>query len=107
MDDRALIIKTEAGLVIILGCAHRGMMNTIYHARQLAGEERICAVIGGSHLISASEEHFWQTVAALRELGNPRLGLCHCTDLKAIGLLAQKFGENFFFNKAGSIIEIP
>ena len=76
-------------------------------ARQLAGEERICAIIGGSHLISSSEEHFRQTVAALWELGNPRLGLCHCTDLKAISLLSQEFGENFFFNKAGSIIEIP
>lgn len=107
MDDQALIIKTEAGLVIILGCAHRGMMNTIYHARRLAGDERICAIIGGSHLISASEEHFRQTVTALRELGNPRLGLCHCTDLKAISHLAQEFGENFFFNKAGSILEIP
>jgi 7,8-dihydropterin-6-yl-methyl-4-(beta-D-ribofuranosyl)aminobenzene 5'-phosphate synthase len=107
MDDRALIIRTEAGLVIILGCAHRGIMNTIYYARQLAGEERICAVIGGSHLTSASEEHFHQTIAALRELGNPRLGLCHCTDLKAIGRLSLEFGDNFFFNKAGSIIEMP
>ncbi len=107
MDDQALIIKTEAGLVIILGCAHRGMMNTIYHARELTGEERICAVIGGSHLISASEERFRQTVAALQDLGSPMLGLCHCTDLKAISFLAQEFGDNFIFNKAGSVIEIP
>jgi 7,8-dihydropterin-6-yl-methyl-4-(beta-D-ribofuranosyl)aminobenzene 5'-phosphate synthase len=107
MDDQALIIKTEAGLVIILGCAHRGMINTLYHAKRLTGEERIYAVIGGSHLISASEERFWQTVAALRELGVQRLGLCHCTDLKAVSLLAQEFGDNFFFNKASTVIEIP
>jgi 7,8-dihydropterin-6-yl-methyl-4-(beta-D-ribofuranosyl)aminobenzene 5'-phosphate synthase len=107
MDDQALIVKTEAGLVIILGCAHRGMMNTLYHAKQLTGDDKICAVIGGSHLISASEERLWITIAALRELGVRKLGLCHCTDLKAIGILAQEFGEAFFFNKAGTVIEIP
>lgn len=107
MDDQALIAKTEAGLVVILGCAHRGMINTLHHARRLTGEDKIHAVIGGSHLISASEERLWQTVAALRDLGVRRLGLCHCTDLKAAGVLAQEFGESFFFNKAGTVIELP
>lgn len=94
-------------MIILLGCAHRGMINTLYHARRLTGEDKIFAVIGGSHLISASEERLWQTIAALQELGVRRLGLCHCTDLKAAGLLAQEFGEVFFFNKAGTVIEIP
>lgn len=107
MDDQALIIKIEAGLVIVLGCAHRGMINTLYHARQLTGEDRIYAVIGGSHLISASEERFWKTVGSLRELEVKKLGLCHCTDLKVISLLAREFGEAFFFNKAGTVIEMP
>jgi 7,8-dihydropterin-6-yl-methyl-4-(beta-D-ribofuranosyl)aminobenzene 5'-phosphate synthase len=107
MDDQALIIKAEAGLVIVLGCAHRGMINTLYHARQLTGEEKIYAVMGGSHLIDASEERLWQTITALRELGVKKLGLCHCTDLKAISLLAQEFGDAVFFNKAGTVVEIP
>jgi 7,8-dihydropterin-6-yl-methyl-4-(beta-D-ribofuranosyl)aminobenzene 5'-phosphate synthase len=106
-DDQALIVKTEHGLVIILGCAHRGIINTLYHARQLTGVEKIHIVIGGSHLINASEERLWQTIAALRELGVQRLGLCHCTDLPATSVLAQEFGESFFFNKAGSVIDIP
>jgi 7,8-dihydropterin-6-yl-methyl-4-(beta-D-ribofuranosyl)aminobenzene 5'-phosphate synthase len=107
MDDQALTIKTKNGLVVVLGCAHRGMINTLYHARQLTGEDKIYAVMGGSHLIGASEERLWQTIAALHELGVQRLGLCHCTDLKAISLLAQEFGEAFFFNRAGTVIEIP
>lgn len=107
LDDQAVIVTTDAGLVIVLGCAHRGMMNTIYSAQRLTGEERIVAVIGGSHLISASEERFWQTVAALQDLGAPRLGLCHCTGLKAVSMLAHEFGDNFIFNKAGTTIEIP
>jgi 7,8-dihydropterin-6-yl-methyl-4-(beta-D-ribofuranosyl)aminobenzene 5'-phosphate synthase len=107
LDDQALIVKTKQGLVIILGCAHRGMINTLTHAQQIAGIAEIHAVIGGSHLISASEERLWQTIAALKDLGVHRLGLCHCTDLPAAGLLAQEFGEHFFFNKAGTVVHLP
>ena len=107
LDDQALIVKTKQGLVVILGCAHRGMINTLYHAQQIAGTPEIHAVIGGSHLISASEERLWQTIAALKDLGVHRLGLCHCTDLPAAAVLAQEFGEHFFFNKAGTIVHLP
>ena len=106
LDDQALIVKTEVGLVIILGCAHRGIINTLYHARQLTGVEKIHTVIGGSHLMGVSEERLWQTIDALRGLGIQRMGLCHCTDLPAASLLAQEFSEGFFFNKAGTVIEI-
>jgi 7,8-dihydropterin-6-yl-methyl-4-(beta-D-ribofuranosyl)aminobenzene 5'-phosphate synthase len=106
MDDKAVIVKTEQGLVVILGCAHRGMINTIYHAREITGVNEVRAVIGGSHLIGASEERLYQSIAALRELGVQQLGLCHCTDLPVISILAQEFGEGFIFNKAGTRIEL-
>lgn len=106
MDDLALIVKTEQGLVIILGCAHRGMINTIYQAQKLTGVSGIYAVIGGSHLISASEERLWQSIAALKDLKVQKLGLCHCTDLPVISVLAQQFGDNFLFNKSGSHIDL-
>jgi 7,8-dihydropterin-6-yl-methyl-4-(beta-D-ribofuranosyl)aminobenzene 5'-phosphate synthase len=107
MDDQALIVKTKPGLAVILGCAHRGIINTLYHAQQLTGTAEIHTVIGGSHLLRSSEEQFWQTIAALRELDVQRLGLCHCTDLPAASLLAQEFREKFFFNKAGTIVQLP
>jgi len=107
MDDQALIVNADSGLVVVLGCAHRGVINTLYHARQLTGRETIYAVIGGSHLINTSEERLWQTIDALRELRIQRLGLCHCTDLPAASVLAQEFGEAFFFNKAGSVVNLP
>jgi 7,8-dihydropterin-6-yl-methyl-4-(beta-D-ribofuranosyl)aminobenzene 5'-phosphate synthase len=106
MDDQALIVNTESGLVVILGCAHRGIINTLYHAQKLTGKEMIYAVVGGSHLINTSEERLWQTIAALRELNVQRLGLCHCTDLPAASVLAQEFGESFFFNKAGTVLTV-
>ncbi|MBM3175171.1 MAG: MBL fold metallo-hydrolase [Chloroflexi bacterium] len=105
-DDLALIIKAEMGLIVILGCAHRGMINTLHHARKITGEKRIHMVIGGTHLIHASREQIDLTIAELKELGVQRIGVSHCTGLPAAALLFQEFGDNFFFNNTGRIITI-
>ncbi len=107
LDDQALIMNTEPGLIIILGCAHRGIINTLYHAQQLTGVKQIHTVLGGCHLIGASEERIGLTIAALRELGVKRLGLCHCTGLPAAAIMAQEFGDKFFFNNAGTVTNLP
>jgi len=106
LDDQALIITTEAGLVVILGCAHRGIINTLYHARKLTGVKAIQAVYGGCHLMSATEERIWLTIAALKELGVQQLGVCHCTGLAASAIMAQEFGDGFLFNIAGTTISL-
>ena len=105
-DDLSIIINSEKGLIVILGCAHRGIVNTLYHAQKITGNSKIYAVIGGSHLIGASDYRLRATVEVLKDLDVERLGLCHCTDMKAINILANEFGERFFFNRAGSIIEL-
>jgi 7,8-dihydropterin-6-yl-methyl-4-(beta-D-ribofuranosyl)aminobenzene 5'-phosphate synthase len=56
--------------------------------------------------MDASEERVWQTIAALRELGIQRLGLCHCSGLAATSLMAQEFGDSFFFNITGTILDL-
>jgi 7,8-dihydropterin-6-yl-methyl-4-(beta-D-ribofuranosyl)aminobenzene 5'-phosphate synthase len=106
LDDQALILKTDEGLVIILGCAHHGMINTIYHAQQLTGVKEVAMVIGGCHLTGASEERIWLTIGALREIGVGRIGVSHCTGMPAAVVMAQEFGESFFFNNAGTRIEL-
>jgi 7,8-dihydropterin-6-yl-methyl-4-(beta-D-ribofuranosyl)aminobenzene 5'-phosphate synthase len=106
-DDLALILDTEPGLVVVLGCAHRGIINTLYHAQRLNGRKPIFAVIGGAHLINTTEERIWLTIAALKELDVQKLGLCHCTGLPAASLLAQEFGDKFFFNNTGTVTELP
>jgi 7,8-dihydropterin-6-yl-methyl-4-(beta-D-ribofuranosyl)aminobenzene 5'-phosphate synthase len=103
-DDQALFLKSEKGLIIILGCAHRGIINTIRHAQKLTGLEPVYAVIGGTHLISASPERMDSTIAELLSFGIQRLGVSHCTGLPASAILAQTFGEAFFFNNAGTRI---
>jgi len=107
LDDQALIINHDLGLVIILGCAHRGMINTICQAQKLTGRKEVYMVIGGSHLIEASEERLWMTISALRDTGVQKLALCHCTGMPATVTLAQEFGENYIFNSSGKIINIP
>ena len=106
LDDQALIINAEPGLIVILGCAHRGLINTLYYAQQLTDVKPIYMVLGGSHLIHASEERILLTIAALKELSVQRLGLCHCTGLPAIMLMAHEFGSRFFFNNAGTQIHV-
>jgi 7,8-dihydropterin-6-yl-methyl-4-(beta-D-ribofuranosyl)aminobenzene 5'-phosphate synthase len=106
-DDQALFITTEPGLVVVLGCAHRGIINTLYHAQNLTGVKEIDTVLGGCHLMKATEERVWLTIDALKELGVKRLGVCHCTGLPASVIIAQEFGERFFFNNAGTMVSLP
>ncbi len=105
-DDLALIVKTEMGLIVILGCGHRGVINTLHHARKITGEERIHMVIGGTHLLVAAREQIDLTVAELKELGVERIGVSHCTGLPAAAILFHEFGENFFFNNTGRVVTI-
>ena len=102
LDDQAIIINTEPGLVVVLGCAHRGIINTLYHARELTGVKTVHTVLGGCHLMDASEERVRLTLAVLKELGVQRLGVSHCTGLPASVTMAQQFGDKFFFNNAGT-----
>jgi 7,8-dihydropterin-6-yl-methyl-4-(beta-D-ribofuranosyl)aminobenzene 5'-phosphate synthase len=101
-DDLALGIKTDLGLVIILGCAHRGMINALRHFQRITREERVYCVVGGTHLIDASRERLAQTVADLRKAGIQRLGVSHCTGFQASAYLAEKIPHIFFPNHAGS-----
>ena len=106
-DDLALIIDTDFGLVVILGCAHRGIVNTLRHAQKLTGKELIYAVIGGTHLLRSSEERLELTIADLRDMGIQKLGVSHCTGFAASARLAQEFGDIFFLNNAGTRLTLP
>ncbi len=106
-DDQALVIDSDFGLVVILGCAHRGIINTLLHAQRLTGKEPIYAVLGGAHLIGASHERLDRTIADLRRLGVQKLGVSHCTGFHASARLAQEFGDAFFLNNAGTRLTLP
>ena len=105
-DDLALVVKGDQGLVLVAGCAHRGIVNTLRHAQKLTRVETIDTVVGGTHLIRATKEQIELTVAKLKEFRLRRLGASHCTGFSATVMLAQEFGEVFFPNNAGTRLEI-
>jgi len=106
-DDLALIIDTDFGLVVVLGCAHRGLISTLRHAQNLTGKEMVYAVIGGTHLFRASEERLERTIADLKETGIQRIGVSHCTGFRASTRLAREFEDIFFLNNAGTKLTLP
>ena len=106
-DDLALIIDTDFGLVVILGCAHRGIINTVRHAQSITGKELVYAVVGGTHLFRASEERLEKTIVDLREIGIQKLGVSHCTGFHTSARLAQEFENIFFMNNAGTRVILP
>jgi 7,8-dihydropterin-6-yl-methyl-4-(beta-D-ribofuranosyl)aminobenzene 5'-phosphate synthase len=106
-DDLALVIDADFGLVVIVGCAHRGIINTLHRAQSLTGRKLVYAVIGGTHLLRASEERIEKTIADLKDIGIQKLGVCHCTGFRASARLAQEFEGVFFSNNAGTTLTLP
>ena len=101
-EDQALIINTDEGLVVITGCAHRGIINILRHVQKITGVERIHIVIGGTHLMRISGEGLESTINDLKAFDLQRLGVSHCTGDLPAARLAHEFGELFFLNKAGT-----
>lgn len=93
-DDRALIVQTSEGLVVLLGCGHSGLINTLREVRRLFNCP-ILTIMGGSHLAPASKERLKRTIQALQdefpEIQSYRLN--HCTGYKAQFALYTVFGE--------------
>ena len=104
-DDLSLALTTEKGLVILLGCAHAGVINIIEHFREKSGDERICALIGGTHLGPASEEQFQATLTKLKSYRLGKIGLSHCTGLNRGAQMFQEFSGRSFYAAAGTVLE--
>jgi 7,8-dihydropterin-6-yl-methyl-4-(beta-D-ribofuranosyl)aminobenzene 5'-phosphate synthase len=92
-DDQALWVETADGLVVLLGCAHAGVVNTLNHIREQTGGARIRAVAGGMHLASASPERMDRTLEALQQLDIEGLWPCHCTGSLATAQMKAAFGD--------------
>lgn len=103
-DDTAVVFNLkDKGLVIISGCAHSGIVNTVTHAIDVTGIERIWAIMGGFHLSGADVDRVIQpTVDALKQL-NPRYIIpTHCTGRQAVMEIEKQMPECFIMNMAGT-----
>lgn len=105
-DDAALAIQTSKGLLILLGCAHAGLINTVEHFRNNLKDQRIHAIIGGTHLGPASDEQFEATVSYLLQLDFDRLGVSHCTGQSRSAQLYTRFPNKVFFASVGTVVKV-
>lgn len=77
-DDQTLVMETEKGLYIILGCAHSGIINILNYAIEKTSQDHICAIIGGTHLGGVSKEQQQKSIEALKKYDVDRIGVSHC-----------------------------
>lgn len=102
-DDMAMWIRTGEGLVLLAGCCHAGIINTLSHVKRVAGEQRIRAIIGGLHLLHADYRRLDQTVAALQAAAPHQLIPCHCTGDRAVQALQDSFGGRVCPGASGAV----
>ena len=92
-DDMSLVMETEEGLVLICGCCHAGLLNTLAQVRRTF-QRRTVAVLGGTHLVEADEANLQHVIRTLRDTyGTPNLYLNHCTGQRAYVALVNAFGD--------------
>ena len=91
-DELAMWFETDRGLVILTGCCHSGLVNTINHARAVSGIERVHAIVGGLHLLNASADRLEQTIRFVADCSPDFLIPCHCTGPHIVEQLREVFG---------------
>ena len=104
-DDQALILETDKGLVVLLGCSHRGVINTLTQVARMKGSHKIHAILGGLHLGKASDDKLAKIIDHLRGFDLEMLGVGHCTGPRAFLALANAFKDRVFLNTVGNVIE--
>ncbi len=104
-DDLSLVVEMQEGLLVVCGCCHAGLLNTLAHTRR-AFQRPIAAVTGGTHLESADDTHLRHVVSTLRDTyGSPRLYLNHCTGERAYVAVASAFGDRVKPCPAGTVLD--
>jgi 7,8-dihydropterin-6-yl-methyl-4-(beta-D-ribofuranosyl)aminobenzene 5'-phosphate synthase len=104
LDDQTLFIKSSKGLVVVFGCAHAGVVNTLDYISKLTDEKNIYAVIGGMHLINASPRRIDNTIETFKKYDIQKYIPLHCTGQKAIDAMKNTFGDKCLYFGAGGQI---
>ena len=101
--EQSLVLKTQEGSVLVVGCSHPGIVNIVRFAYELAGE-KLFLVIGGFHLYKKSRSEVIQIAESLKEFVE-NVAPCHCTGEEAIGLFKEVWKDKFIEVVAGSELE--
>lgn len=105
-DDQSLVFVTPKGLLLLFGCCHAGVVNTIEHARRLSGVDELYGVIGGCHLGFCSAGQLEGTVKALKRYRVKKICVSHCTGFAASARLAAEFPGILHPAQVGYTLEI-
>ncbi len=95
------------GLVVVSGCAHRGIVNTVKHVQKMAGIEKVYAVVGGFHLVNAKPEVIERTIADMKAINPTYVVPAHCTGFEATVAFSKAMPEQFILNTAGTRYTFP
>jgi len=107
LDDQALIIRVATDdIVVVLGCTHSGLVNTLQHVSELTGDIPISMIIGGTHLLHSSGCRIKRTIDAIKGFGVKKVATSHCTGNRASAMFLEAFGCNFIENHVGTQIEV-
>jgi 7,8-dihydropterin-6-yl-methyl-4-(beta-D-ribofuranosyl)aminobenzene 5'-phosphate synthase len=103
-DDRAIVISVKhKGLVIVSGCAHAGIINTVLYAQQLTKTETVHAILGGFHLAGKNEPNISQTVEELKKINPKLVAPSHCTGWRGLCAIAKAMPDAFVLNSVGNL----
>ena len=105
-DDQSLVLESPKGLILILGCAHSGMINIINHVIKKTGKPNFYGILGGTHLDFLTPEQLEESIKSLKKMEIERIGVSHCTGMRAAFRLQQEFGDRFFYGCVGSVWEV-
>lgn len=83
-EDQSLVIDTTEGLVLISGCGHAGIINTLEHVSANANSKKVFTIIGGFHLLSATQEQLEWTASKMKDFGVSKIIGAHCTGIDAL-----------------------
>lgn len=108
LDDRALVVNLKGrGLVVILGCAHAGLINTVRYAQEVTGVKSVYGVIGGFHLSGLENEKLISpTLLELKQINPQIIVPCHCTGWRANYALAELFPQAYIHNSVGNLYQL-
>lgn len=102
LDDQALFIESSKGLIVVFGCAHAGVVNTLQRISNINRGKHFCAVMGGMHLLNADPERIERTITAFQEYDLRRIGPAHCTGSDAVKRIRSAFPEQCFDCSVGT-----
>jgi 7,8-dihydropterin-6-yl-methyl-4-(beta-D-ribofuranosyl)aminobenzene 5'-phosphate synthase len=103
IGEQSVVLNAKGkGLVVLTGCGHVGIVNTVKHAQKITGIRKVHAIMGGFHLTGAKEERIHRTVADVKAMAPDYIVPMHCTGFEAVVVFAKEMPDQFILNTVGT-----